>query len=338
MIPGPNLPTTERHFADSLVEAAYAKKSILVAGLDPQLRYIPVHLRTLMANLYGKSFEGIGRLFLEFNKRSIDAIAEFAIAVKPQMAFYEAYGMWGIWAFEETVKYAYDKGLIVIEDAKRGDGGDTADAYADGHIGEVPWWSLNENAPEELSRIRSPLRVDAVTVHGYIGDDCVKRFVRPSVNKYGTGIFVVTKTSFKPNSRVEQLDTKSGLKVWQELAEMINEWGVGTEGIYGYRNVGAVMGATYPEDAPWMRAALPYSWLLVPGYGGQGGTADQAVAGARRDGLGCAVNSSRAITFAYMKGPYQTDPEKYADAAALAARTSRDELNEALQRAGKYSF
>jgi orotidine-5'-phosphate decarboxylase len=168
-----------------------------------------------------------------------------------------------------------------------------------------------------------------VTVSPPIGDDCVTRFVQ-RVKNHGTGIFVVDKTSFKPNSRVEQLETKSGLKVWQEIAGMVDEWGADTTGESGYRSVGVVLGATYPEDAPWMRNRLPNSWFLVPGYGGQGGTAEQAVAAVNPDGLGCIVNSSRGITYAYRSERYRCASEDYATAAAHAARDARDELMKAI--------
>jgi orotidine-5'-phosphate decarboxylase len=243
------------------------------------------------------------------------------------------YGHWGVWAFEQTVAYAHKKGLIVIEDAKRGDGGDTADAYAAGHIGKVDFWGDGDDLVKQFS----PIRVDCMTVQPGIGEDCVGRFVK-AVKAYGTGIFVVTKSSFRPNSEVEQLVTKSGQKVWQEIAHMVDKWGQDTEGTHGYRNVGVVMGATFPGDAPEMRKILPNAWFLIPGYGGQGGTADEAVVGINEDGLGGGVNSSRGITYAYLKGDFATSHEDFASAAENAARSSRDELNEALKRAGKLNF
>lgn len=312
-------------FTDRFIDGIREKRSILICGLDPQFRFMPPHLKEWAKNAYGQTWEAIGQLFFEFNKQNIDAVEPHVPAVKPQMAFYEAYGQWGLWAFEETVRYARGKRLLVIEDAKRGDGGDTADAYANGHLGEVDFWYGNPGT-------RSPIRVDCMTVHGYIADDCVTRFIQV-VKKHGTGIFVVDKTSFRPNSRIEQLVTTSGLTVWQELACMVDKWGEGTEGNYGYRNVGVVMGATYPDDAVWMRNTLPKAWFLVPGYGGQGGTADEAVIAVNSDGFGCGVNSSRGIIYAYLQDAYKNmGSEKFAEAAGLAAQCARDELNEALER------
>ena len=210
-------------FADLYCEEVRRKKSILCGGLDPQLRYMPSHLIREAVRIHGRTLEAVSWLFAEFNRQIIDAIYDVVPVVKPQMAFYEGYGALGVKAFEQTVAYAKKMGLLVIEDGKRGDGGDTADAYADGSLGRVPFFSEGDD-PSELTSIISPLRVDCLTVHGYIGQDCVGRFIE-RVKKYGTGIFVVTKTSFKPNSAVEQLMTSSGRTVWQRLAEMVNEWG-----------------------------------------------------------------------------------------------------------------
>jgi orotidine-5'-phosphate decarboxylase len=320
-------------FTDRLIAAIRTKGSILIVGLDPQLCFIPHHILRDCAKQYGRTHEAIARAFLAFNMAIIDMIVNFAIAVKPQIAFYELYGSWGIWAFEETIAYARKKGLVVITDGKRGDGGDTADAYAAGHIGEIPFWGPEQD-PLNFSRQKSTIRVEALTVHGYIAEDCVSRFI-PAIKDFGTGIFVVDKTSFKPNSKLEQLATTSGLQVWQELALMVKDWGKDTEGEQGYRNLGVVMGATYPKDAIWMRETLPNSWFLVPGFGGQGATADDAVRAVNGDGFGCGVNSSRDIIFAYRKERFKRDSHEFALAARNAAVASRDDLNAALKRAGK---
>jgi orotidine-5'-phosphate decarboxylase len=323
------------NFADRLCEAVEIKKSVLCAGLDPQLRYMPPHLIREAVETHGQTFRAVGWLFFEFNRRIIDAVHDVVVCVKPQMAFYERYGSWGMTAFEETVAYARNKGLLVLEDAKRGDGGDTADAYADGHLGQVPFFGKED--PIVLTRRVSPIRVDCMTVHGYIAEDCVGRFVRV-VKEYGTGIFVVDKTSFKPNSAVEQFVLKQGIRVWEALAFMVREWGEGTEGASGLRNVGVVMGATYPEDAPRMREILPKSIFLVPGFGGQGATADDAVAGILPSGFGGVVNDSRNLIYAWQnkKVRYQCESEKFADAARCQAIEDCDALAVACLKAGKW--
>lgn len=150
--------------------------------------------------------------------------------------------------------------------------------------------------------------------------------------------FVVDKTSFKPNSEVEQLECKSGLKVWEELALMVQKWGEGTEGEYGYRNLGVVMGATYPEEAVVMRRHIPKGWLLKSGYGKQGGGADGAVVGADEQGFGIIVNSSRGVIAAWQEEQFKCEPEKFAEATAKAAEFARDDLNAALKRAGKFNW
>lgn len=326
------------NFADALCKEVREKKSILCCGLDPQIKYMPPHLIRRAAGRYDRKFEAIGWLFLEFNRQIIDAVSDLVACVKPQMAFYEAYGADGVWAFEKTVEYAKSKGLLVIGDLKRGDGGDTADAYASGHLGEVPVLGNSDN-PLEFSKGFSPACVDAMTIHGYIGEDCVLRFVKVA-KENGTGVFVVTKTSFKPNSFVEQLITESGCPVWQEVAKMVRAWGVDTEGLSGLSNLGVVMGATYPQDAVIMRQILPNAWFLIPGFGSQGGAAEAAVVGIRKDGLGGVVNTSRALTFAWCdkKGKYACESVDFAQAARSKATDDRNALVEACRQAGKWPF
>lgn len=291
-------------FIDRLVEAINAKKSVLCVGLDPQIPLFPEHLRKL------EPYEAI----TTFNKGVINAVAQHAVAVKPQMAFYERFGSQGVRAFEESVRYAKEKRLLVVEDAKRGDGGDTAIAYAEGHIGKDSF------AP-----------IDALTVQPGIGFACLDPFV-DVVKRDGNGIFVVTKSSFSPNSFVENLIVEGGDKVWEEIAKVVNQLGQGAEGKYGYTNVGVVMGATYPEDATRMRELVPKSFMLVPGYGAQGGGADGAVLGVDENGLGVLVNSSRDMTYAYSKGPFACDGKSFANASGLAAEFAKNDLNSALER------
>lgn len=315
-------------FVDNLQAAMLAKKSVLCVGLDPQLRFMPPYLVSKMVKRYGKTWEALGNIYLEFNKVIIDAVASCTSAVKPQAAFYEgSHYLW--WALEETISYAYDQGLVVIKDAKRQDGGDTADAYAQVHIGEVPFF--------DGEMVKSRLRTDAVTIGGYIGEDCISSFTS-EISKHGTGAFVVDKTSFKPNSVIEQLVTENNLTVWERLAHYVALWGEGTEGENGYRNLGVVMGATYPEDAPKMRNILPKALFLGPGYGGQGATADDCATLFNDDGYGAVINNARAVIAAWQKGPFACDQMQFYSASAKAAKVACGELNEALRRAGKYPF
>jgi orotidine-5'-phosphate decarboxylase len=324
------------NFADNLCAAIEEKKSVLCAGLDPQLRYMPPYLIQEAIERYGRSFRAMGRMFYDFNRQIIDAVADVAVCVKPNLAFYEAYGAEGIMAYEETIAYARSNGLLVIADGKRGDGGDTADSFANAYLGKVPFFAESDSAL--LTDIISPVRADCLTIHGYIGEDCVSRFVKVA-KENGTGIFVVTKTSFKPNSVIEQLTAIDGSRVWQKMAEKVREWGEGTKGAYGLRNVGVVVGATY-NDAVLMREILPNSIFLKPGYGGQGASADEAISGIRPDGLGVVVNNSRNLTFAWqnMKGKYHCDPEKFDNAARAQAKDDRDALVHAARQAGNWPF
>jgi orotidine-5'-phosphate decarboxylase len=317
-------------FADELQAVMKEKKSVLCVGLDPQLRFMPPHLIEEMRAVYGDTEEAIGELFYAFNREIINAVEPYIGIVKPQAAFYNrSHYTWK--ALEKTLAYAKYKGLLRIKDAKCKDGSETAETYAEAHIGEVPFF--------DDRRVVAPIRSDAVTIDGYIGEDSVGRYVK-EILKHGTCAFVVDKTSFKPNSVIEQLVTDNGERVWERLAHYVAQWGEGTEGENGYRNCGTVMGATYPADAIRMREILPNSLLLVPGYSikggeGQGGEADGAVIAFNDDGFGAVVNASRGIIAAWQKGPFACDPRDFAQAAAQAAEFASHDLNTALKRAGK---
>lgn len=316
-------------FADRLQAAMLAKKSVLCVGLDPQVGFIPPHLVDVATSLHGQSWKALAAAYMAFNKKIIDLVEPFAAAVKPQAAFYSAsYELRE--AFEMTIAYAKSRGLVVIADAKCKDGGDSAEAYAQAYIGTTPFFG-------GLTK-RAPVRSDAVTIDGYIGEAGVSHFVK-QIKQHGTGAFVVVKTSFAPNSVIEQSVLEGGrLTVWERLANYVSQWSEGTEGQNGYRNLGVVMGATYPDDAVKMRQILPKSIFLVPGYGAQGGGADAAVVPFNDDGFGAVVNSSRGIIAAWQKGPYMCNPIDFDQAAAQAAQAARDDLNEALKRAVKYPF
>ena len=323
------------NFTDRFAKRIRERRSNLIVGLDPQLKLLPAPLLAEMREMYGPTEEAIGRAFFAFNRATIDATRESAGAYKPQRAFFEEHSHWTEWAFQETVKSLREEDEVVIEDCKRGDGGDTAEAYASGHIGERDFWG---EQPGTFIKKPSEFRVDCITVQPGIADACILPFVQ-RVKQYGTGIFVVTKSSFKPNSRVEQLMTEHKCTVWEAIAMMVSEWGNGTEGKdFGYRNVGVVMGATYDTDAPRMREILPTAWFLIPGFGGQGGTAEQAVVGIKEDGLGGGVNSSRGVIYAFSKGEFACDPAQFKTAQAAKAKSDKDALNEALKRAGKWTY
>ena len=325
-------------FTDRLMEKMDEKQSILCVGLDPQFKYIPVQIRTEAFQKYGRTFKGIAVAYLEFNKQIIDAVEPYAAIVKPQFSFY-LLRSWAVWAFEETIDYAKKKGLLVLTDAKVEDGGDTAQAYANNHLGKADFWPEDPvNSPDEFTKM-PVFDEDALTVTAWIDNPMMKPFVE-TVKEHGKGVFVVDKTSFKPESRMQEAMTSNGIKNWELLATFVDEWGRGTEGERGYRNIGVVLGATYPTDAPRMQELLPKVFKLIPGYGkGQGGGADGAVAVINNDGYGGIVNDSRGIDYAYFKDEqFKCNPEDFADASAKVAEFDRDDLNAALRRAGKLAW
>lgn len=317
-------------FADALQATQVDRQSVLCLGLDPQMYFMPPPLVEEMRAVYGDTEEAIGQLFYAFNRVNLDAAWPHICMTKPQAAFYErSHHAWQ--ALEKTGAFARHLGLLCTKDAKRFDGGDTAEAYADAHIGVVPMFA-------EQNHALAPIRMDAMTIGGYIGEDCVGRFAK-RVKEHGTGIFVVDKTSFKPNSVIEQLVTDNGLSVWERLAHYVKEWSKGTEGRNGYSNVGVVMGATYPEDAVKMRGILPNSVFLKPGLGKQGGSVDEAVVGVNDDGFGIVVSDSRAALSAWMTdGPFKCDPKYFAQATANYLEAKNAELTAALRRAGKCAW
>ena len=306
-------------FIDNLIEKIKEKKSHVVVGLDPDYGNLPKHLKKNTAN----NLTDISEAIFEFNKKIIDAVYGLVPAIKPQIAFYERYGIDGINAFIKTVKYGKEKGLIVIEDAKRNDIGSTAIAYSEGHIGRV-----------EISGQKIPVfDVDAITINPYLGSDGVLPFI-DDVQHYKKGIFVLVKTS--NNSSVELQDIKvthngETYKLYEVVAKLVHEWGKTVIGKYGYSSVGAVVGATFPKDAEILRKLMPNTYFLVPGYGAQGGRAEDVVSSFRKDGFGALISASRSINFAY-KYNNKFNEQQFADASREAVITMNKEINESLRK------
>jgi orotidine-5'-phosphate decarboxylase len=308
------------NFADRLIEKIKEKDSVVCVGLDPRFEDLPSQLKQENIKKFGEGKEAVAESFLEFNKKIIDSVCDIVPVVKPQMAFYEKYGSVGVKAFEQTVNYAKKKGLLVVEDAKRNDIGSTAEAYAQGHLGKI---NIGSKEIEGFD-------VDCLTVTPYLGIDGIKPFVE-ECKKYGKGIFVLVKTSNK--SSVDLQDLVSGnKKIYEVMAELVEKWGAETEGTTGYKSVGAVVGATFPEEAVKLRQLLPKSIFLVPGYGAQGGAAKDVVPCFNTDGLGAIVNSSRGIIFAYKDNKYSSFGENNFEKASFAAAK---EMKEAISKALK---
>ena len=297
---------------DRLLEGIVKTQNPTVAGLDPKLSYIPGYIREQAYEKYGKTLEGAAEALLQFNKGLIDALCGIVPAVKPQCAYYEMYGWQGVKTLAKTMEYAREKGMFVITDGKRNDIGTTMEAYATGHLGEV---SVNGERIE-------PFMGDALTVNGYLGSDGIKPLLQVC-NQRDKGIFVLVKTS-NPSSGELQDQLIDGKPVYEVVGNMCETWGEALPGKYGYSGVGAVVGATYPKQLEQLRAALPHTFFLVPGYGAQGGGAKDVVYAFDQKGLGAIVNSSRGIICAYQKEG--CDEHDYAGAARREALRMKTDI------------
>ena len=301
---------------DLLVDKIKEKNNPSVAGLDPKIEYVPKFIKERSYENYGKNLKGACEAIWIFNKALIDALYDVVPAVKPQSAFYEMYGLYGEEILHRTIRYAKEKGLYVILDVKRNDIGSTAEAYSKAYLGKV------DIDGEEFS----PCDVDSVTVNPYLGTDGILPFVN-DCKKYDKSIFALVKTSNPSSGELQDLDN-GDKKIFERVAECVNKWNSDTIGKSGYGAVGAVVGATYPEQAQILRKLMPHSYFLVPGYGAQGGGAKDVVPCFNADGLGAIVNSSRGIMCAYKKGDWAE--EQFAEAARAEAIRMKEEINSVL--------
>lgn len=300
---------------DELIKKIQDTDAPIVVGLDPKLDFVPEHIQKNAFEEFGETLEGAAEAIWQFNKGIIDATYDLIPAVKPQIAMYEQFGIPGLVAFSKTVDYCKEKGLVVIGDIKRGDIGSTSEAYAVGHIGQVKVGSKTYRGFKE----------DFVTVNPYLGTDGIKPFV-DVCNKEDKGIFVLVKTS-NPSSGEFQDQKVDGTPLYELVAKKVVEWGEQSMGTT-YSNVGCVIGATYPEMGKVLRKLMPKTYILVPGYGAQGGKAEDLVHYFNADGLGAIVNSSRGIIAAYKQEKYQQFGEKnYAEASRQAVIDMREDIN-----------
>ena len=290
----------------------------IVVGLDPMLSYIPEHIVKKAYAEKGANLEGVAAAIVEYNKGIVDAVCDLVPAVKPQIAMYEQFGIPGLIAFKETVEYCKSKDLVVIGDIKRGDIGSTSAAYATGHLGKVEIEGKTFRGFEE----------DFVTVNPYLGTDGVKPFV-DVCKEEKKGIFVLVKTS-NPSSGEFQDQKIDGKPLYEMVGAMVDKWGADCMGD-SYSYVGAVVGATYPEMGKILRDIMPKSYILVPGYGAQGGKGKDLVHFFNKDGLGAIVNSSRGIIAAYKQEAYASfGAEGYADASRQAVLDMKADIESAL--------
>ncbi len=276
------------NIVDQLIENTIRTKNPSVIGLDPDIRKIPMCYKTDSKSK--NPFEAVADVIYAFNRDIIDTVYELVPAVKPQMAFYEKYGSYGVSAFEKTVAYAKAKGLVVIEDAKRNDIGNTAKAYADGHLGTVEL--LDGSAVPAID-------ADFLTVTPFLGSESLDPFI-DVCKQNNKGIFVLVKTSNTSSGEIQDVVAANGLTVSQNIASYVSDRAKSLMGKYGYSPIGAVVGATYPEEAVTLRKMMRESYFLVPGYGAQGGGAEDILPCFNDDGLGAVVNSSRGILYSHM--------------------------------------
>ena len=291
----------------------------IVVGLDPMLNYIPEHIQKKAFAEFGETLEGAAEAIWQYNKGIVDATYDLIPAVKPQIAMYEQFGIPGLIAYKKTVDYCKSKDLVVIGDIKRGDIGSTSAAYAVGHLGQVQVGSRKYAGFDE----------DFATVNPYLGSDGVKPFM-DICKEEKKGIFVLVKTS-NPSSGEFQDRVIDGRPLYELVGEKVAQWGdelVGDE----YSYVGAVVGATYPEMGKVLRKIMPKTFILVPGYGAQGGKGADLVHFFNEDGLGAIVNSSRGIIAAYKQEKYKEfGAENYADASRAAVKDMIADISGALE-------
>jgi orotidine-5'-phosphate decarboxylase len=302
---------------NKLVSKIQKLEAPIVVGLDPMLNYVPEHVQKKAYAEYGETLKGAGEAIFEYNKAIIDAVHDLIPAVKPQIAMYEQFGIEGMIAFQKTCEYAKSKDLVIIGDIKRGDIGSTSAAYAIGHVGQVAVGTHKYRGFEE----------DFVTVNPYLGSDGINPFI-DVCKEEKKGMFILVKTS-NPSSGEFQDQLIDGTPLYEKVAQKVAEWGETHMGdTYSY--VGAVVGATYPKMGEVLRKVMPKSYILVPGYGAQGGQAKDLAPFFNEDGLGAIINSSRGIIAAYKQEKYASfGAEGFADASRQAVLDMKEDLRQA---------
>ena len=304
---------------DKLIKKIKETNNPTVIGLDPRYEMLP----KCITSKYAQDLEGVGKAIVEYNQGLIDQVYDVIPAVKPQIAFYEMFGIPGIKAFKETCQYAKQKGMVVIADTKRGDIGSTAQGYSNAFLGKTPIAEKQE----------AIFDVDFITVNPYMGTDCVKPFIE-DCKKYEKGIFILVKTSNPSSGELQDLKLENHQEIYMQVANLVEKWGNELRGENGYSSVAAVVGATYPEQLEAIRKTAPHTYFLIPGYGAQGGKAKDIALGFDNNGLGGIVNASRSLMCAYQSDRWkdQYKEEEYAKATRAEALRMKEELNQAIDK------
>ena len=305
---------------DKLYKRISELKNPTVAGLDTRIEYLPESFVAEILPEGIRSFEDAAEAVYQYNVRLVDALCDIVPAVKVQVAYYEMYGPAGMVAFEKTMQYAKDKGLIVMADVKRNDIGATAGCYANAYVGATP-------LPQGEARAFAS---DIATINPYLGVDGVKPFVDACAAN-GTGVFSLVKTSNPSSGQLQDMRFEDGRTLYEAVADLVESWGEETRGETGYSVVGAVVGATYPEQGTALRARMPHTFFLVPGYGAQGATGTDIAGCFDENGNGAIVNASRSILCAWKK----REGMAFDEAARAEALRMREDLCTCLAAVGK---
>ena len=302
---------------DVLINKIKEMKNPTVIGLDPRYELLP----ECILRKYPNTVDGVAKAILEYNKAIIDEIYDIIPAVKPQLAFYEMFGMPGLVTFEETCKYAKSKGMIVIADAKRGDIGSTAQGYSNAYLGKTKIGEKEE----------SIFDIDFLTVNPYMGTDCIKPFIE-DCKKYNKGIFILVKTSNPSSGELQDVKIEGGEEVYIKVAKLVEKWGEELIGKNGYSSIAAVVGATYPHQLSEIRKIAKHTFFLIPGYGAQGGKVQDIMLGFDKNGIGGIINASRSLMCAYKselwKDKFKED--EFAKATRAEALRMKEELNSSM--------
>ena len=304
---------------DRLIEKIKETNNPTVIGVDTRYDMVP----DCVKNKYFKDIKGMCSAMLEYSKALIDSTYDIIPAVKLQSAYFEMYGVEGIKLYKEMIDYCKEKDMVVMADVKRGDIGSTSAGYSKAYLGKN---TINEKEEGIFD-------VDFATVNPYMGSDCVNPFVE-DCKKYDKGIFVLVKTSNKSSGELQDLKTEDGEEIYKKVAKLVNTWGKDLIGQYGYSSVSAVVGATYPKQLQELRELMPHSYFLIPGYGAQGGKAEDIALGFDKNGLGGIVNATRSLMCAYKSDLWKDKfkEEDYAKATRAEAIRMRDELNNAINK------
>ena len=307
-----------KNIMDRLIDKIKQTNNPTVMGLDPRYEILPECIK----EKYEENLEGASKAILEFNKALIDATYDIIPAIKPQIAFYEMYGLPGMKVFEETCKYAREKEMFVIADIKRGDIGTTAQAYSNAFLGKTKIGNIEQSIYD----------VDFVTLNPYMGTDSIRPFIE-DCKKYNKGAFVLVKTSNQSSGELQDLKLESREEVYIKVAKLVEKWGNDLIGEYGYSSISAVVGATYSKQLQKLRNIAQHTFFLIPGYGAQGGKAEDIALGFDKDKVGGIVNSSRGLMCAYKSDLWKDKyvEKDFAKATRAEAIRMRNELNTAMK-------